>query len=82
MQLSTNLGRSVKVIPGQGFASALGQLDKILNQNRVRYTLFKTDRHEKKGEKRRRIKSEQWRKHFANQVRALIWQSHFLNPPS
>ncbi|KAJ7109351.1 hypothetical protein C8R44DRAFT_743623 [Mycena epipterygia] len=64
-------GRSVQV-GARSFGEAAAELDRILNNNRVRYTLFKTERHEKKGERRRRIKSEQWRKHFANQVRKNV----------
>lgn len=73
LNASLNLfsGRSVKV-KGGNFGEALRELDKILAHNRVKATLRLTERHEKKGVKRRRIKSQQWRKHFANQVRACI----------
>lgn len=60
-------GRSVKVA-GKGFATAYLMLNRCLSRNEVRRTLRMTARHEKKGVKRRRITSEQWRKHFANEV--------------
>ncbi|KAJ7097951.1 hypothetical protein B0H15DRAFT_772705 [Mycena belliarum] len=68
-------GRSVKVSRGN-FAEAAKTIDKILSLNRVRATIKATDRHEKKGPKRRRIKSEQWRKHFAHQVRKNVQLVH------
>ncbi|KAJ6630777.1 hypothetical protein B0H10DRAFT_1938928 [Mycena sp. CBHHK59/15] len=63
--------RSVKFKAGD-FAEGSRDLDRILARNRVRYTLRATERHEKKGVKRRRISSEQWRKHFAHQVRKNV----------
>ncbi|KAJ7219248.1 hypothetical protein GGX14DRAFT_356167, partial [Mycena pura] len=68
-------GRSVKV-KGGNFSEAVKELDKILARNRVRTTLFATARHEKKGVKRRRLQSDQWRKHFANQVRKNVQLVH------
>ncbi|CAK5277426.1 unnamed protein product [Mycena citricolor] len=64
-------GRSVNVPTGQ-FAEAVKKLDRILNRNRVRATLFAQQRHEKKGPKRRRIQATQWRHHFAHQVRQSV----------
>lgn len=52
-------------------ATALRKLDTILARNRVKYELRLTERHEKKGVKRRRLQSERWRKHFANEVRLV-----------
>lgn len=60
-------GRSVKVYAGN-VADAYNRLDKILKRNRVKRTLKLTERHEKKGVKRRRLKSERWRRRFANEV--------------
>ncbi|KAJ7449784.1 hypothetical protein FB451DRAFT_1052620 [Mycena latifolia] len=68
-------GRSV-LVRNSNFAEAARELDKILARNKVRATLRATDRHEKKGPKRRRIKSEQWRKHFAHQVRKNVQLVH------
>ncbi|KAF8798003.1 hypothetical protein BYT27DRAFT_7123647 [Phlegmacium glaucopus] len=47
-------------------------LDGILARNRVRQQLRLTERHEKKGAKRRRLSSERWRKQFANEVRKKV----------
>ncbi|KAJ7452450.1 hypothetical protein B0H11DRAFT_292510 [Mycena galericulata] len=68
-------GRCVRVKAGN-FAEAARDLDRILARNRVRTTVRSTERHEKKGVKRRRIKSEQWRKHFAHQVRKNVQLVH------
>ncbi|KAJ7155990.1 hypothetical protein C8R43DRAFT_998664 [Mycena crocata] len=67
-------GRTVKV--KGSFAEASRELDRILSRNRVRFTVRSTERHEKRGVKRRRIKSEQWRKHFADQVRKNVQLVH------
>lgn len=48
---------------------ALRMLDGILSRNKVKYQLRMTERHEKKGYKRRRLASERWRNQFANEVR-------------
>jgi len=53
---------------GSELAHAFRQLDNIMSRNKVRYQLKRTFRHEKKGAKRRRLKSERWRKQFANAV--------------
>ncbi|KAF7338317.1 Glycerol-3-phosphate o-acyltransferase [Mycena venus] len=68
-------GRSVKVRPGR-FTEAVRDFERILVRNQVKFTYKATERHEKKGPKRRRIRSEQWRKHFANQVRKNVQLVH------
>ncbi|KAJ7273688.1 hypothetical protein B0H12DRAFT_966097, partial [Mycena haematopus] len=68
-------GRSVKVRQGK-FAEAVRDFEKILARNQIRSTSRMAERHEKKGVKRRRIRSEQWRKHFANQVRKNVQLVH------
>ncbi|KAJ7632593.1 hypothetical protein FB45DRAFT_912877 [Roridomyces roridus] len=68
-------GRQVQVRPGN-FTGALKELETILAHNRVKQTLWSSQRHEKRGVKRRRIKSEQWRKHFAHQVRKNVQLVH------
>ncbi|KAJ7063280.1 hypothetical protein C8F01DRAFT_958102, partial [Mycena amicta] len=70
-------GRSVRVKNGN-FAEAVRDLDKILARNQVRATLYATSRHEKKGVKRRRLQSEQWRKHFAAEVRKNVQMVHSI----
>lgn len=49
-------------------AEAYRKLDIRMARNKVRYELRLTERHEKKGAKRRRLSSERWRKQFANEV--------------
>ncbi|KAG6832396.1 hypothetical protein H0H92_002664 [Tricholoma furcatifolium] len=63
----TYAGRSVKVKAGN-FADAYARLQGILQRNRVQAELRRTERHEKKGVKRRRLSSERWRKQFAHEV--------------
>ncbi|TEB35897.1 hypothetical protein FA13DRAFT_1787364 [Coprinellus micaceus] len=64
-------GRSVRVHPGR-VGEAIRNLDLTLARNRVRYYLRLQQRHEKRGEKLRRLKSERWRKQFANEVRKKV----------
>ena len=61
-------GRSVAVYDGD-VHTALARLRGILNMNAVRYTNVRDERHEKKGEKRNRLKSLRWRRRFAHEVR-------------
>jgi small subunit ribosomal protein MRP21 len=67
-------GRSVAVAAG-GFVSSYANLRNIMARNRVQYELRLSERHEKKGYKRRRLASERWRRVFASEVRFNIWQS-------
>ncbi|KAJ2916018.1 hypothetical protein MD484_g4382, partial [Candolleomyces efflorescens] len=64
-------GRSVSVYPGK-VAEAIRSLDTILGRNRFRYHLRLQERHEKRGEKLRRLRSERWRKQFAAEVRKKV----------
>ncbi|KAF7363422.1 hypothetical protein MSAN_00997900 [Mycena sanguinolenta] len=68
-------GRCVQVVSGK-FAEAVRDFERILARNSVRSTNRAAERHEKKGVKRRRIRSQQWRKHFANQVRKNVQLVH------
>ncbi|KAG5643481.1 hypothetical protein DXG03_000869 [Asterophora parasitica] len=63
-------GRSVKVLGGN-VADAYARLNSILQRNKVRAQLRRAERHEKKGEKRRRLESERWRRQFAHEVRSF-----------
>lgn len=49
-------------------AEAYQKLHNILQRNKVRPQLKLAERHEKKGEKRRRLSSERWRKQFAHEA--------------
>ncbi|KAF8077971.1 hypothetical protein FPV67DRAFT_1443495 [Lyophyllum atratum] len=64
-------GRSVKV-QGGNVADAYARLHSILQRNKVRAQLRRAERHEKKGEKRRRLSSERWRRQFAHEVRKKV----------
>ncbi|KIK59900.1 hypothetical protein GYMLUDRAFT_74349 [Collybiopsis luxurians FD-317 M1] len=64
-------GRSVDVIDGD-IGGAFRRLDSILTRNMVRKQLKLTERHEKKGPKRRRLESERWRRLFAHEVRKNV----------
>ncbi|KAH6918605.1 hypothetical protein BKA70DRAFT_1554640 [Coprinopsis sp. MPI-PUGE-AT-0042] len=64
-------GRSVPVRRGN-VAQSIRLLDTILQKNRVRQMLRQQQRHEKRGEKLRRLRSERWRKRFANEVREKV----------
>jgi ribosomal protein S21 len=68
--LYSSAGRSVKVMNGN-IADAYRKLEIRLARNHVRYELKMTERHEKKGVKRRRLSSERWRKRFADEVGVL-----------
>ena len=50
-------------------AGALHKLNDILSANGVRSAHIRDERHEKKGEKRNRLKSLRWRRRFAHEVR-------------
>ncbi|KAM5538981.1 hypothetical protein V8D89_007204 [Ganoderma adspersum] len=64
-------GRSVPVFKGD-IATALRQLKTILTSNNVRSQNVRDERHEKKGEKRNRLKSLRWRRRFAHEVRKRV----------
>lgn len=61
------LGRRVPVNNGR-IADAVRRLDTIIARNRVKAELRRGERHEKPGVKRRRLKSERWRRVFAHEV--------------
>jgi len=67
-------GRTVDV---KGYGSdtltkAWNKLNGILRENNVRKELRLTARHEQKGEKRRRLQRERWRRKFADEVRLFV----------
>ncbi|KAF8902110.1 hypothetical protein CPB84DRAFT_1776621 [Gymnopilus junonius] len=65
-------GRSVSNNSERQVANSLRHLEAILARNKVRQQLRLTERHEKKGVKRRRLSSERWRKRFADEVRKKV----------
>ncbi|KAA1471195.1 hypothetical protein DENSPDRAFT_98485 [Dentipellis sp. KUC8613] len=64
-------GRSVEVKNG-AVTDALRRLQATLMRNRVHQELRMTARHEKKGVKRRRLRSQRWRRRFAHEVRKKV----------
>lgn len=67
-------GRSVHV-PRGGAAQALSKLEFIMKANNIKTESKAGLRHEKKGEKRRRLKSLRWRRLFAHEVCSAIPRS-------
>ncbi|KAF7793006.1 hypothetical protein EIP86_004111 [Pleurotus ostreatoroseus] len=65
-------GRTVSVPANDGFLAAVSRLNRILAENRVRAELNRARRHEKTGVKRRRLRSERWRRKFAHEVRLKV----------
>ena len=63
-------GRSVAV-KSNDIGEAARKLDRILVENNVWKELRLTQRHEKKGAKRRRLSSERWRARFKEEVSGL-----------
>ncbi|KAF8959063.1 hypothetical protein BDZ97DRAFT_1616033, partial [Flammula alnicola] len=63
-------GRSVRNTGN--LAVAFKTLGEILTRNKVRQQIRMSERHEKKGAKRRRLQSERWRKQFSNEVRKKV----------
>ncbi|KAF9264703.1 hypothetical protein L218DRAFT_841622, partial [Marasmius fiardii PR-910] len=64
-------GRSLKVVDGD-VQEAFRRLNTVLSRNKVVKQLRMTERHEKKGVKRRRLESERWRRLFAHEVRKNV----------
>ncbi|OSX65200.1 hypothetical protein POSPLADRAFT_1038980 [Postia placenta MAD-698-R-SB12] len=63
-------GRSVSTYTGVAFAFT--KLRRILSTNHVVKELRMAERHEKKGDKRRRLRSVRWRRRFAHEVRKKV----------
>lgn len=73
---STFSGRSV-VCSEKEIGGAFSKLQAILRTNNVIAELRRTERHEKKGVKRRRLRSERWRRRFAHEARSVqMFSSH------
>jgi hypothetical protein len=68
----------VRVFNGD-VGEAYKRLDIRLARNKVRYELKRTERHEKKGAKRRRLTSERWRMRFADEVRYAFLSTRAKN---
>jgi len=72
-------GRTVLNPSGKNLSATFRKLEGILARNQVRKQLRMTERHEKKGVKRRRLSSERWRKRFADEVRLVVSIYSFIS---
>ncbi|KAI9846845.1 MAG: hypothetical protein M1838_001120 [Thelocarpon superellum] len=65
-RLSPSLGRSILIDPKRGtdLGRGLIYLSSLLSQNNVKGDHFRQRFHERPGLKRKRLKSERWRKRF------------------
>ena len=68
------VGRTIEVVPERGvdFGRALRNLDISCAFNRVKQDLSRQRFHERPGLKRKRLKSERWRKMFKESFRATV----------
>lgn len=68
------VGRTIEVIPEKGvdFGRALKNLEVSCAVNRVRQDVMRQRFHERPGMKRKRLKSERWRKMFKESFRATV----------
>lgn len=72
--LRTNpyMGRAEKVVGSKTLARSLAHMQAKLQYNQVKQTFQKQRFHERPGLKRKRLKSERWRKRFKDGFRAMI----------
>jgi len=74
MPRTPHSGRSVPVTVD--LTVAWNKLHRILRANNVKKELAERQRYEKPGDKRRRLKSERWRRRFAQEVRRKVQLVH------
>ena len=69
-----SIGRTIEVNQEKGgdFGRALRSLEILCNVNRVRQDLMRQRFHERPGLKKKRLKSERWRKLFRDSFRATV----------
>ena len=67
-----SLGRTVEVTAARGVAVALQQLEAECRRNNVRVDQKRQRFHERPGMKRKRLKSERWRKRFKIAFKATV----------
>lgn len=74
IRLSPSVGRSVEVDPARGIslAAGLAKLEIVLSMNGVRREFNKQRFYERPGLKRKRLKSERWRRRFKEGFRAIV----------
>ena len=70
------VGRTIEVLPDRGVdvGRALRNLDMTCAVNRVRQDQLRQRFHERPGMKRKRLKSERWRKMFKQSFRATVYR--------
>ena len=73
-RLDASTGRSVDLDPSKGrdLVRGLGQLNSLLARNKVRADFNKQRFHERPGLKRKRLKSQRWRKRFKEGFREVV----------
>lgn len=74
IRLNSSVGRSVEVDPARGItlAAGLAKLEIIVGVNGVRRDFSKQRFYERPGLKRKRLKSERWRRRFKDGFRAIV----------
>ncbi|KAF8582684.1 hypothetical protein K439DRAFT_139088 [Ramaria rubella] len=65
-------GRTVVLFNQEPVSRAYARLQSILRQNNIKRELKLAERHEKKGAKRRRLRSERWKRKFSDEVRKKV----------
>jgi small subunit ribosomal protein MRP21 len=77
VRMDAYMGRAEPVgIGGASLSAALAKLNRKLIYNNVRGDMFRQRFHERNGLKRKRLKSERWRKRFKEGFRAMILKVH------
>jgi hypothetical protein len=73
-RLDASTGRSIDLDPSKGrdLVRGLGQLNSLLARNKVRADFNKQRFHERPGLKRKRLKSQRWRKRFKEGFREVV----------
>ena len=76
MRLTPAIGRTIDIVPEKGtdLATGLRRLARKLKDNNVRLQLAQQRFHERPGLRRKRLKSERWRKRFLKGFLATIEQ--------
>ena len=75
LRLDPYMGRNVPVPPKVPLAQAIRFLDKKLRTNNIKGELMYQRFHERAGLKRKRLKSERWRRRFKEGFRAMVGQA-------
>ncbi|OCL03122.1 hypothetical protein AOQ84DRAFT_303437 [Glonium stellatum] len=73
-RLDASTGRSIDLDPSKGrdLVRGLAQLNSLISRNKVRADFNKQRFHERPGLKRKRLKSQRWRKRFKEGFREVV----------